>query len=75
MRRRNPGRVREELAAEYRRTADLYGEVEPRLGQFADRIEAGEPVEVHGFEVGLPHLAWVRVEADGRVVPLDEVAS
>jgi hypothetical protein len=73
VRRRNPGRVREALAAEYRRIAALYGWADNGWhGRFADRIETGEPVEVHGYEVGVPQVNHVRLESHGFVRPLDE---
>jgi hypothetical protein len=43
--------------------------------RFAAKIDAGEPVEVHGYQVDMPGVDWVRVEPDGTIVRLDEVQS
>lgn len=73
-RRKPPGGVREALSAEYRYMASLYDQsADGGIGRFADRIDAGEPVTVHGYEVGIPDWNHVRVEPDGAIVRLGKV--
>jgi hypothetical protein len=77
VRRRNPGGgVRAALAAEYRYMASLYDTAaDGAFLRFAARIDAGEPVTVHGYEVGIPGCNHVRVEPDGSVIHLERGAS
>lgn len=72
MRRRGAAEgLRGELAARFRELEVAFG----RHGQgwysaFADCIDAGETVEVHGFEVDMPRVNRVRVLPDGTVIPV-----
>lgn len=71
-RRKPPGGAREALAAEYRYLAvQLDDAADGWFARFADRIDAGEPVEVRAYEVDLlPPNDMVRVESDGTIVRL-----